>query len=413
MFGFLKDIANSVKETTKQIEAESQIKQANRALEYMYSQLSKVAYEKLNSPTWKEVIRERTAKEMNKVYSAMTYLDSLHYYDLESFLYTQKAVDEILNEVDDDIWIEKLWQWADENKIPNLDFHDVFYEGYFNGQVYKGFPRDKNILMNLEELDLSSYQLSYLPYEIGRLTKLTKIYLSYNKITSLPLSFAKLVNLKELNLYSNCLEIFPNPILKIRSLESLTIDCRCLDSIPSEIYRLDRLKILRLYSCPIDEVDFAPYPTRCHLPNELSRLINLKSLSIKNMILDEFPSMVCKLTNLQELDIDDSKRLEELPKELFNLTNLRTLKINFWKLKTCPNEIGNLINLKTLKLGNLTKLPESICNLHELESLSLMSSVIHPIRNFTPKQIEWLKKLHKNKCYFGFSFEKSINEIIS
>lgn len=390
MFEYIKNIITSVKETNKELEAESQIKQANRALEYMYAQVSRVPHEKFNS-TWKESMRERIEIEMDKVYPAMTYLDSLYYFDLESFLYTQKEVYKILYEEKDDVWIEKLWLWADKAKILDLGF----VEGEYGVEIEKGFPRDKKILLELEILDLRLESLDYLPFEIGKLTKLTEIILSQNNLTNLPLSFSKLINLKELWLDCNKFEVFPNVLLKIRSLETLCIDCCYIQSIPDEIYKLDRLKNLTLRS----EGDiFSPSSTSCRISNELSKLYNLEFLGIENFRLSQVPPMICNMINLKNLSVGSAEKM------------------------SCPYEIGNLKNLKHLSLSGSDELPDSICNLTQLTFFSLRPSsnstkkiwlspsewLIYWETYFTQKQIEWLKYLHKNNCYFSIDLREYV-----
>lgn len=60
-----------------------------------------------------------------------------------------------------------------------------------------------NEFENLQELDLSYNELTYLPTSIGKLTKLKKLNLSGNRIGSLPKEFEQLVSLESLELDGN------------------------------------------------------------------------------------------------------------------------------------------------------------------------------------------------------------------
>ncbi|OUR70271.1 hypothetical protein A9Q76_07920, partial [Arcobacter sp. 31_11_sub10_T18] len=85
-------------------------------------------------------------------------------------LYKSKILMDITNKIlsnkvevkTNDNWVEKLWRWADENNIEDL--HSV--EKGFNKKYNRGMPRDKKTLLNLEELNLYNYDLTYLPKEI-------------------------------------------------------------------------------------------------------------------------------------------------------------------------------------------------------------------------------------------------------
>jgi len=108
MFEYIKDIVSSVKETNKEIVAESKIKHANRSLQYIRTQLATMPKHGRTSSVTKEVVQERVNKIFQELLkpieklgylSPMEYLDSVPHYDLDSFLYTQEEVHIILKEI--------------------------------------------------------------------------------------------------------------------------------------------------------------------------------------------------------------------------------------------------------------------------------------------------------------------------
>ena len=78
----------------------------------------------------------------------------------------------------DESWIQRLWDWADENEIADLEW--VENENFDEGDYFKGLPRDKEKLLNLTKLWLGDNQIREIPKEIGNLSKLTHFSLSGN-----------------------------------------------------------------------------------------------------------------------------------------------------------------------------------------------------------------------------------------
>lgn len=109
----------------------------------------------------------------------------------------------------DSSWIERLWQWADDNNI--------------SGEI---LPRNKHKLLSLDILDLENdgeYFLKDIPDEIGMLSSLNTLILCVNgEEVHLPNSIANLTQITELYLCGNVsytsIELMLNSYVNLRTL---------------------------------------------------------------------------------------------------------------------------------------------------------------------------------------------------
>ncbi len=92
--------------------------------------------------------------------------------------------------VNDDAWLDELIAWADENEI--LEYG---YDEYEYGIYWRGFPRNKQEVLELTSLSLSKNLFSELPESIGKLLNLKVLALSDNQLIKLPISLGNLTNL--------------------------------------------------------------------------------------------------------------------------------------------------------------------------------------------------------------------------
>ena len=126
----------------------------------------------------------------------------------------EESKDDLIPVVDDNA-IDKLINWANEKKIDELEWRESWSEG--DDGSWDGFPRDKNLILRLKELNLLGARSEVLPKEIGYLTNLVKLNLGQNDLTALPDEIVNLSNLRFINLSSN-------PDLKLTARQTAWLD---------------------------------------------------------------------------------------------------------------------------------------------------------------------------------------------
>ena len=354
--------------------------------------------------------------------------------------------------IDDDSWMQRLWNWADENDIDDRNWveDETFTEGGYwlglsrrkesllgattlNLEYYDlvNIPKEIGKIINLSELYLSSNQLKYLPKEIGDLTnlkillasynqlvelpkeignlnKLVRLLLANNKLTKLPGEISKLINLTVIYANENQLKELPRGLGSLINLTQLEFSDNQLVGLPEEIGNLVNLEIFYLYGNLLEE-----------LPKEIGNLRELKLLGLSENKITKLPKEIGNLASLEELLVEECP-LIELPKEIYKLTNLKLLALAGSCLVHLPKEIGSLISLEELRLtrNNLEELPKEIGNLVGLEKLYLADNQLvglpQEIENLTnlielsfannkdliltDTQKVWIKNLKNNGC---------------
>ena len=126
-----------------------------------------------------------------------------------------KAARDISTQVDDS-WINRLYEWADYHKIPDLYWDE-------KKKIYRGLTRNRAELNTVTELHLYYCYVNELPPEIGQLTSLENLDLSDNDLTELPPEIGQLTSLENLDLSGNDLAELPPEIGQLTSLENLEL----------------------------------------------------------------------------------------------------------------------------------------------------------------------------------------------
>ena len=137
------------------------------------------------------------------------------------------------------------------------------------------------------------------------------------------------------------------------------------------------------------------------LEPQLVTLPNIKKVSFTNLNLNELPSTIFKLKNLEVVGVTMNPIFS--PTVLFSgldsLPNLSYLHLSLCKLSYIPENIGNLKKLKKLNLSTyqLKELPVSMRFLTELEELDISQNTFVEF----PYVVLELKKLKKFSLNFN------------
>ena len=145
----------------------------------------------------------------------------------------------------------------------------------------------------VEELDISGMELTQLPAEIGKLSKLKKLILGKwdeensewvgNSLSSLPPEIVQLTNLTTLHLEANQLSSLPPEIVQLTNLTTLHLSYNKLSSLPPEIGQLTNLTTLHLNLNKLSS-----------LPPEIGQLTNLTTLHLRGNSLPIPPEILSK-----------------------------------------------------------------------------------------------------------------------
>ncbi|WP_207391840.1 leucine-rich repeat domain-containing protein [Neochlamydia sp. AcF84] len=212
---------------------------------------------------------------------------------------------------------------------------------YFSGLYFSGLtflPPEIGQLTKLDTLCLSSNQLTALPAEIGQLSQLTTLDLSCNQLTALPVEIGQLTKLDTLCLGGNQLTALPAETGQLAKLEMLNLCHNHLTSLPPEIGQLSELQTLIL-----------SYNQLTALPAEIGQLSQLKWLDLSCNRLTALPAKIGQLSQLVMLDLSNNQ-LAYLHVEIGQLSQLEILDLRGNQLTAIPAEIRRLPQLIELRV---------------------------------------------------------------
>ncbi|MGB1050843.1 MAG: leucine-rich repeat domain-containing protein [Chitinophagales bacterium] len=251
-----------------------------------------------------------------------------------------------------------------------LEYPDTVTVLDLSGYQLMFLPEEIGQLVNLKELDLSGNQFTSLPKELGRLTNLLSLNLSSNQLTSLPVELSNLNKLQVLNLSYNSFKDAPEVLNALPSLVEL--DCGGFLKYPET----DGLGRLKYGGNKISSDAFTNLPNLVkfnlcgnaiegNLPLGITQMHNLQELCLDGAFsldsgqlpklkkLTAYGEWIGYLKNLEELNTTILYADSNSAAWLSNLQNLRVLNLNGSGMSSIPSAIGQLQNLNVLNLGDV------------------------------------------------------------
>jgi len=224
-------------------------------------------------------------------------------------------------------------------------------------------PTSISQFCHLQELDVSSNEISWITGEISQLRSLKVLEARNNRLFNLPKEFTSCSNLKVLNLSGNLYTDFPPQVFELTGLSELYMGGNKLVTIPSQIQNLKRLEILYVGGNELEHVSsqLRKLKSLRHLflcdnqlqtlPPDLGQLKRLESLSLHKNKFKTLPIDIIMLTNLQELTLRDNplvntfvKKLEFSPPSLLELSGRVVKTKNITYKNEVPKRLRNYLD---------------------------------------------------------------------
>ncbi|KXZ55866.1 hypothetical protein GPECTOR_2g1417 [Gonium pectorale] len=122
-------------------------------------------------------------------------------------------------------------------------------------------PDEVGRLSRLERLSVSGNRLRALPASLGALEALQALVVSRNALEGLPAELGGCVRLEELDAQSNELRSLPPALGALKRLKTLQLDNNPLTAVPSELlFGCAALQTLSLHGCPVRPDDLQETP---------------------------------------------------------------------------------------------------------------------------------------------------------
>ena len=244
---------------------------------------------------------------------------------------------------------------------------------------FKFLPEFGESMENLSMLALQGTALRNLTSSLGRLVGLTDLNLKDCKsLVCLPDTIHGLNSLRVLDI-SGCSKLcrLPNGLKDIKCLEELHANDTAIDELPSSIFYLDNLELLSFSGC------------KGTLTKSMNRFIPFNRMRVSQPAPTgfRFPHSAWNLPSLKHINLSYCDLSEEsIPLYFCQLTSLVSLDLTGNNFVTIPSSISKLSKLELLtlnfceKLQLLPELPSSIMQLDASNCDSLETPKFDPAK---------------------------------
>jgi len=201
----------------------------------------------------------------------------------------------------------------------------------------------------------------------------------FENFEELPEIIPKMINLQELRLNSCRLSRLPDSISDLRSLHTLSLGYNLFDDIPDSIVKLPKLETLQIYHNGLRSI-----------PDNIGNMTQIQHLSLDENRIRSVPDSIILLKKLRFFDLSNNN-IKTFPEILTKLNWLKKLDISGNQISELPDSIINLKALQFLDISrnNINHLPDSVGQMENLEYLWLEDNQIKTL----PKSIYNMKSL--------------------
>lgn len=163
--------------------------------------------------------------------------------------------------------------------------------------------------------------------------RLVSLDLQVNKLSTVPIEILNLETIEIINLRGNEIRSFPDNTLNLRHLKYLLLDNNKIEELPLNVENLEQLEYLSLNYNP--QINLLTSFCR------LSKLKNMRSISITSSSIKRLPDNIYLLENIEELQLNNNQ-LSSLPSTIAKLKKLKYIDLSSNKISSIPQSFKKL-----------------------------------------------------------------------